>query len=357
VNLYAGVSTQIPAGAVIDLKCQFAVADTDLLVKRRKSVGCISIEESVGFIGRNNPIDVAVIQGMLKKYFTEFIQVKGRSTSVIAPALKVDGECSQKTIDLIKQFQTESLGMKKPDGRVDVMGRTFSELTAQTHSVSTSIHELLFGPAPARTGLLTRVNPAHFRKLYAKQKGLRLTITKGEDLLGFFAMLQNDPEIDDIRWAAYILATVHKETEFSFKPKEENGKGAGREYAKTKQVTDTLACRGPKGAVYSNAYYGRGFVQITHEENYQVIGKAYGIGDELFINPDKALEPEISYFITSHGMRHGTFTGGVHKLRDHINDKKCDYKEARRIVNGKDRWEEIAEYARKIEILLRLCVH
>ncbi|MBT8341191.1 MAG: hypothetical protein KJP07_14335, partial [Desulfatitalea sp.] len=215
---------------------------------------------------------------------------------------------------------------------------------------------LLFGPLPPNTGLLTKVNPKLFRKLYIKQSGLGLTLTKGEDLLGFFKFLQNDSEITDIRWAAYMLATADKETGQSFLSNEEDGKGAGFDYGKPKQITDHLGCRGPKNQVYANQYHGRGYVHVTFESNYKAIGKAYGIGDELYINPQRALEPEIAYFATSYGMRHGTYTEGIHKLSDHINGKKCDYLNARRIINGLDSYKEIAENARKIEILLRLCV-
>ena len=54
-------------------------------------------------------------------------------------------------------------------------------------------------------------------------------------------------------------------------------------------------------------------------------------------------------------MREGIFTDGVHKLRDHISGKKCDYLNARRIVNGLDHCDDIANYAEQIELLLRLC--
>ena len=77
------------------------------------------------------------------------------------------------------------------------------------------------------------------------------------------------------------------------------------------------------------------------------------MGDELYINPAKALDKKIAYDIMSYGMRNGTFTG--HKLSDHINGKKCDYENARRIINGLDRYDEIARYAGQIELLLRLC--
>jgi putative chitinase len=314
----------------------------------------VSIAESVGFGGHNNPIDVAVIQHLISKYFTQRHKVKGRSTTSSNPSIPIDGVCTHALIDLIKKVQGTALGMKSPDGRVDPNGKTFRELILRTNPIAATAKELLFGFSAGNTGLLTKVNAQRFRKLVIKQSGLGLTITKGEDLLVFFNFLQNDPDIQEIRWAAYILATVYKESEFSFKPKEENGKGGNLGYAKPQQVTDVLGCRGPKNAVYTNSYYGRGYVQITHAANYKALGKAYGIGDELYINPDRALEPQIAYFITSYGMRHGTFTAGRHKLSMHINGKKCDYKGARQIINGHDKDVLIAEYANKVEILLRL---
>lgn len=315
----------------------------------------VTIEGSVGLAGRNYPIDVAVMQRLLISYFTQIIPVRNRSSRVITPNIVIDGECNQALIDLIKEVQTNALGMKKADGRVDPGGRTFAEIIAKTNP-NNGIKELLFGPAPADTGLLPKVNPQRFHKFYIKQKGLGLTVTKGEDLLVFFNFLQSDPDITDIRWAAYILATVHKESWLSFKPKEEIGKGGKHGYAQPQQVTDTIGSRGPKMAVYTNAYYGRGYVQITHDTNYKAMGKAYNIGDELYINPDKALDPKIAYFITSYGMRNGVFTAGIHKLSTHINGKKCDYKGARQIINGHNKDVEIEGYAKKIELLLRLCI-
>ncbi len=204
-------------------------------------------------------------------------------------------------------------------------------------------------------GLLPKVNPQRFRKFYIKQKGLGLTVTKSEELLVFFNFLQTDPDIQDIRWAAYMLATAHKETSCSFKaaakeilPKQIPG------YATAIPVKDTIGCRGPVNATYQNEYYGRGYVQLTHDRNYKAIGKAYGIGDALYINPDRAYEPAIAYFAASYGMRNGSYTG--HSLSKHINGKHCNYKLARQIINGSNCDMEIAQIATRTEMLLRLCV-
>ena len=119
-------------------------------------------------------------------------------------------------------------------------------------------------------------------------------------------------------------------------------------------MTDAQGYRGTKNATYKNRYYGRGYCQLTWMENYRKLGKALGFGDEFYISPDRVLDKKIAYDIMSYGMRRGAFTGK--KLSDHINGKKCDYKDAREIINGRhDRDDEIADYAEQIEMLLRLC--
>jgi hypothetical protein len=49
-------------------------------------------------------------------------------------------------------------------------------------------------------------------------------------------------------------------------------------------------------------------------------------------------------------MRAGAFTGK--KLSDYISASKCDYTNARRIINGVDRADLIAGYAAKFERIL-----
>lgn len=309
------------------------------------------LKYSVGSAGHNKPVDVAVVQYLLKEYFTKIIPVKGRSSMPQSPSLKIDGECSPDLIRLIKDFQTETFGTKNPDGRIDPHGRTFQKLTSAPKYTGARPKTILFGLSPANTGILAKVDPKRFRRLFGRQLGL--TVTKGEDLLGFFGFLQQDKNIDDIRWAAYMLATAFRETDSTFLPVEETGKGAGHPYGVGKEVTDVQGYRGVKNAKYKNMYYGRGYCQITHKENYQTMSKTLGLGDELYINPAKALEKKISYDIMSNGMRRGMFTN--HKLSDYIKDKKCDYKNARRIINRHDHYIEIAGYAEDIEFLLRFC--
>lgn len=88
-------------------------------------------------------------------------------------------------------------------------------------------------------------------------------------------------------------------------------------------------------------FYGRGFVQLTWEKNYDTMGKRIGV--DLVRYPDLALDIPIAAKIIITGMYEGLFTGK--KLSDYINSNKFDYTNARRIVNGTDKAALIASYA------------
>lgn len=127
----------------------------------------------------------------------------------------------------------------------------------------------------------------------------------------------------DDRHLAYQLATAWHETAATMQPIAEYGKGKGRPYGKPNKQTGFT-------------YYGRGYVQLTHFENYQ----KYGIEKD----PEKALDPQFAAFIMNDGMERGLFTGK--KLSDYFNDKKADPVGARRIINGTDKAQLIATHYR-----------
>ena len=132
------------------------------------------------------------------------------------------------------------------------------------------------------------------------------------------------------RQQAYVLATIKHECADRWQPIVEIG-----------------------SAVYlqSKKYYpfiGRGYVQITWQENYERFGKVLNI--DLVTNPMLALRPEISWKITELGMTKGLFTGK--KLSDYFNDK-TDWINARKIINGLDKAELIARYAEKIHSVIK----
>jgi putative chitinase len=161
--------------------------------------------------------------------------------------------------------------------------------------------------------------------------------------------LSKDPDITDVRWAAYMLATVKHECASTWEPIAERGPlDYFNKYEPDGKYGKAL---GNTQAGDGFRYRGRGYVQITGRGNYQRIGKAIGLGEKLVETPELALIPDTSYQIMTHGMRRGLFTGA--KLATFINTEKCDYVNARKIINGLDKAELIAGYAQKIERILR----
>ena len=132
-------------------------------------------------------------------------------------------------------------------------------------------------------------------------------------------------------------------------PIEEYGKGKGRPYGKKIKFNRTPYTYPDK------IYYGRGDVQLTWYENYELMGKLLNI--PLLEQPELALNPEISARIIIEGMTRGKsnkgdFTGV--SLETYFNASKTDPVNARRIINGLDKAELIAGYYYKFyETLLQ----
>ena len=129
----------------------------------------------------------------------------------------------------------------------------------------------------------------------------------------------------DIRWLAYSLATTIHETASTMWPIEEYGKGKGQPYGVPDPVT-------------GEAYYGRGFVQLTWKDNYS---KMTPIVDPLFPStaidlvrqPQQALEPEVAAAIMYEGMERGNFRS-PNKYATFFSTTKDDPYNARDIING-----------------------
>lgn len=139
----------------------------------------------------------------------------------------------------------------------------------------------------------------------------------------------------------YILATIMHETNGTFEPVVEGyWLGANRK----NKLYNYYLQNNPKAlkSIFPNGvngltYEGVGYVQLTHDFNYDKFG--------LKKNPDKAKEPETAYMVLEKGLANGLFTG--HKLQDHINETKTDDISARRCVNGTDKAKLIAGYAKE----------
>lgn len=81
---------------------------------------------------------------------------------------------------------------------------------------------------------------------------------------------------------------------------------------------------------YGGGYFGRGYIQITHLNNYKKFGRI--LNQDFVGNPTLVTVPETAAKIAVIGMRDGLFTGN--KLSKYINNGNNDFYNARRIVNG-----------------------
>lgn len=187
-----------------------------------------------------------------------------------------------------------------------------------------------------------------FATRYEKAFG-KLTPSQYQGLDQILGFVQLDPDITDERWAAYLLATVKHECAHQFHPITEFG--AASYFSKYEPGTTLGQRLGNTEPGDGGRYKGRGYVQITGRANYQRVGQALGLGMALVKQPELALEPNVAYRIASLGMRLGLFTG--RKLATYINDSQCDYVNARRIINGTDRAQDIAAYAEQFEADLK----
>ena len=189
-----------------------------------------------------------------------------------------------------------------------------------------------------------KIDHQKFINLYKSQYGA-LNGTQTSGLGALLSFLEQDKDVGDPRWAAYMLATVKHECANQWQPIEEYGRGQGMAYG------NSVTVQGSDGKTYTNSYYGRGYVQLTWEANYRNMSHNLNLGDQILVHPERALEPSIAYRILSFGMRNGSFTGVG--LGNYISGSKCDYYDARQIVNGFDQAALIQGYAQNLEALLR----
>jgi hypothetical protein len=68
-----------------------------------------------------------------------------------------------------------------------------------------------------------------------------------------------------------------------------------------------------------------------------------GLDLDLVANPDLAMRPDIACFLLVHMAMYGLCTGVG--INDYINEEQTDFINARRVINGLDCAELIADYA------------
>lgn len=126
----------------------------------------------------------------------------------------------------------------------------------------------------------------------------------------------------------------------------------------TKQAHMGSASGGPVSKVYEDddgteqAYYGRGYVQLTWWSNYAAAGVALGRGLDLLLNPELVKSPAVAYALMSHGMRTGQGFANGHTFARYFIGGQTRYIEARQMVNGSDHAGDIAALATKFETIL-----
>ena len=209
------------------------------------------------------------------------------------------------------------------------------------------------------------------------------------NLQTFIGYIKDDAEMKDIRWISYLLASVMHECrrladkwKAFWLPIEETRGGinqnkpywdeeivrdrAGKALDANNQVIANEKTEA--GKLVKRAYFGRGFIQITWQENYLKMDVLMNLNGKLHLNPGLAIQDApLSYKITSYGMRNGCFLDDAKepvkkpivcdgaKLADYFTATTTDYVGARRIVNadGKTNGKKVARYAEKFEAIIK----
>lgn len=153
---------------------------------------------------------------------------------------------------------------------------------------------------------------------------------------------------------AYVLATAFHETAATMQPVREtlalsDAEAIARlERAFRAGRLPTVRTPYWRPDAEGRTWLGRGFVQLTHRRNYEAMSALTGI--DLVSKPARAMEMAVAVEILVGGMREGAFTG--FRLGDYFAAGKLDWAGARKIINGSDRAELVAGYARAFRAAL-----
>ncbi len=185
------------------------------------------------------------------------------------------------------------------------------------------------------------------KNFYGKYPFRPLKQTQVDNLNFVLEKLDASKYISRLSEYSYVLATLKLETADTFAPVKEAYwvKPESRRISVLKNLY-----AGRKSIIHPSGklYYGRGYVQLTHIDNYikmnEYVQKKFPDYD-LVENPDLACEPEAAWIVLETGMSKGIFTGK--KLSDYFNDTGYDFYHARKIINGLDRAGLVQSYAEK----------
>jgi hypothetical protein len=263
------------------------------------------------------------------------------------------------------------------------------------------------GPDYLYTGAFDQ---AAFQKAYTDEfKDVpKSNLASMADILFVVSKSGADSRITDIRWAAYMLATVFIETSHTIKvekttvnnkgkiktqtvkvwrnftPIEEVGHGKGKKYYDPVKVArlpngdarvteydgdqwNVTAATGASrplkklqsigvlpGSAESQTYkdddgdpllfFGRGYVQLTWWENYAKAGVAIGRGLAFLFDPNLANDRDTAYSILATGLYTGGYFANGRKFSQYFHGDQTDYVGARDMVNAG------ALHANKVEV-------
>lgn len=136
--------------------------------------------------------------------------------------------------------------------------------------------------------------------------------------------------------AAYMLATAWHETNRTMQPVRE-----------AYWLSETWR----KTHLRYYPHYGRGYVQLTWEINYDHADAKLGLQGALIANPDLAMNSEIAAKIMRRGMDEGWFTGVKNSdvLPTRGTATREQYMNGRTMINGHDKADLIEDYAQVFE--------
>ncbi len=184
-----------------------------------------------------------------------------------------------------------------------------------------------------------------------------LSQTLVQSLDALLDQIEKDNRFEDVtdpqtgrRQLAYCLATFKWETAQTMQPIDEHGSDAyfEKRYAAGTSVGKML---GNTQAGDGARFHGRGFVQLTGRTNYKRAGDFLKV--DLIAHPEKAKDIDLAYRIATEGMIEGWFTGK--KLSNFFqNGKLPQWVDARTIINGHDKAQEIATLGRQFAEILEV---
>jgi hypothetical protein len=185
-------------------------------------------------------------------------------------------------------------------------------------------------------GEMIGIDWAYFKQQSKKQTLINDSSSRIHEIIQIYKGFELTGD-QDLRTFAYGLATCRIEVGYKLKPVREGFKKTDAE------AREHVRNRAYGKQIGEHSYYGRGYVQLTWDYNYE----AEGIID----NPDKALEPDFAARLLFKGLLDGRWNGRAKGLKYYLD--KGDIKGARRTVNVQNKAQLVADFYKQYLKCLR----